>query len=75
MPITKPEDMLKSRAWAGRFFSGGADLPISFVLDGKAMRGIPEEWGPISSRRRIDANISETVFEGNDARTGLNIRV
>ena len=74
-PITKPEDMLQSRAWAERFFSRAADLPISFALDGKALRGIPEEWQPVTKRRRIDANISETVFEGTDARTGLNLRV
>jgi len=67
--------MVKSRAWAGRFLSGAADLPISFVLDDKAIGGIPEEWQPTSHGRRIDARICETVFEGNDARTGLNIRV
>ena len=75
MPMTKSEDMLKSRAWSERFFANAADLPISFVLDGKAIRGIPEEWQPVSTRRRLDANISEMVFEGNDARTGLNVRV
>ena len=75
MPITTPEDMSKSRAWARRFFSRAADLPISFVLDGKAINGIPEEWQPVAHRRRIDANISETVFEGTDPRTGLNVRV
>ena len=58
-PATQPEDMVKSRALAARFFSAAADLPISFVLDEKAMRGIPEEWRPVSNRRRIDANISK----------------
>ena len=75
MPITRPEDMSKSRTWVGRFFSGAADLPISFVLDGKAVGGIPEEWQPVSTRRRIDANICETIYEGNDPGTGLNVRV
>jgi alpha-galactosidase len=75
MPATTPEDMSKCRAWVGRFFAGPADLPVSFVLDGKSIRGIPAEWQPVSTRRRIDANIIETVFEGNDARTGLNVRV
>lgn len=69
IPIAKPEDMLKSREWAGNFLSDPADLPISFVLDDKAVRGIPEEWQPVSSRRSIDANICETIFEGNDAGT------
>lgn len=75
LPITTPEDMLKSREWAGRFFSRAADLPISFMFDGKAINGIPKEWQPVSHRRIIDANIVETVFEGNDAKTGLNIRI
>lgn len=75
IPVAKPEDMLKSREWAGNFLSDPADLPISFVLDDKAVRGIPEEWQPVSSRRSIDANICETIFEGNDAGTGLSIRV
>ena len=73
--VTSPEDMLKSRGWTGRFLSGPAALPISFVLDERAITGIPEDWQPTSRRRRIDANILETVFEGSDARTGLNVRV
>ena len=75
MPLTKPADMLKSKEWAGRFISGPAALPVSFVLDGRAIGGIPEDWQPVSRRRRIDANMVETVFEGNSAKTGLNVRV
>ncbi len=74
-PTTKAEDMQKARAWAGRFFANAADLPISFVLDGEAIRGIPEAWHPTSSRRLIDANITETVFQGTDTGTGLSVRV
>ena len=66
---------MKSRVWAGRFISGPVGLPVSFVFDGRAIGGIPEDWQPVSNRRRIDANIIETVFEGNDARSGLNVRV
>jgi len=73
-PLTKPEDMLKSREWASRFVNPSA-LPISFVFEGKTIAGIPAEWKPVSRRRRIDANIIETVLEGDDAKTGLNIRV
>ena len=69
------EDMDKSRAWTGRFFASPADLPISFVFDGKPVAGIPEAWQPGSRRRRIDANIVETVFEGRDPETGLSLRV
>lgn len=75
LPITRPDDMEKSRAWIGRFFAGPADLPISFALDGVAIHGIPDTWHPVSSRRTIDANIVETVFEGNDPNSGLHIRV
>lgn len=75
MPVTQIEDMSRSREWAGRFFSAAANLPISFVFDGKAIRGIPSEWQPVSNTRRIDANITETAFECNDAKTGLNVRV
>lgn len=70
-----PEDMLKSRAWGERFLSHAAELPITFVLEGKTIRGIPQGWHPVSNRRRIDANITETVFEGMDAETGLSVRV
>ena len=75
IPVTKPEDMQKSREWAGRFFSDPADLPVSFVFDGRDVGGIPKDWQSVSNRRRIDANIFETVFEGNDAGSGLNVRV
>ena len=75
MPMTIPEDMLKSRNWEENYFSGAANLPISFVFDGQAVRGIPEEWQPLSTRRRIDANIIEMIFEGTNAETGLNLRV
>jgi alpha-galactosidase len=75
MPITKPEDLARSRTWSGPLFSHATDLPISFVLDGQAMRGIPETWQPTMSRRRVDANIMETVFEGRDPQTGLSVRV
>jgi alpha-galactosidase len=60
--------------WAGRFITGPASLPIAFRLDDKAITGIPEDWKPVSRRRRVDANIVETVLEGNDPGTGLNIR-
>ncbi len=67
--------MSQSREWTGRFISGLAELPISFVFDGGATSGIPPEWQPVTSRRRVDANIIETVFEGTEAGSGLNLRV
>ena len=64
---TSSGDLLKSREWTGQFFTGAAQLPVSFVFDERSLRGIPEEWQPVSARHRIDANISETVFEGTDS--------
>ncbi len=75
LPVTRPEDMLASRTWAERFFTNAADLPVSYVLDGQALRGIPEGWRQTMSRRCVDATMTETVFEGTDARTSLNVRV
>jgi len=72
---TRLDDMDRGRGWTNRLFSSPTSLPISFMLDGKAVAGIPEDWGSRSSRRRIDANIIETVFEGHDAKTGLKLRI
>ena len=75
MSSSASEDMARSRTWTARFLSGPANLPISFLLDGKPVAGIPEAWQPSSRRRRIDANIIETVFEGREPATGLALRV
>ena len=72
---TTPEDMARSRAWARRFLSEPAGLPISFVLGEQAIAGIPENWETTRRERRIDANIMETVFEGCDPEAGLCVRV
>ena len=74
-PVTTPSDMAKSREWASGFFNKGANLPISFVLDGRTIRGIPATWQTHVHRHRIDVNISTNVFDGNDPATGLEIRV
>jgi alpha-galactosidase len=70
---TRPEDMESRRARMR--FEDAAKLPISFVLDGKAISGIPSVWEPTSVRRCVDANITETVHEGTDPKTGLHVRV
>lgn len=72
---TNADDMRKSRQWMGRLIGDPTALPISFVFGGRAIAGIPRDWRPVSKGRRIDTNIIETVFEGNDARTGLNVWV
>jgi alpha-galactosidase len=74
-PIITTEDMFGSRTMIRQFFSSPINLPISFIFDGKPIHGIPKEWQPTSIRRQIDSNISETVFEGNDLVTGLNIKI
>jgi alpha-galactosidase len=70
-----PADMSQSRAWTKQFFSRAADLPISFVLDGKPIHGIPPAWRPEVSRRVIDKARAETDFESTDPKTGLHVRV
>jgi len=62
--LVLPSDMLKIREWSARLISSPAQLPISFNVEGKTITGIPDEWHPISQKRRIDANIIETLFEG-----------
>ena len=70
-----PADMMRSRSLAKQFFSRPGDVPISFVLDGKLVRGIPPAWRPEVSRQTIDSTRVETDFEGTDPQTGLHVRV
>ncbi len=72
---TQPDDMRLSRAWAARFLTGAGQLPISFTLDEQPITGIPDAWNPSAHARRIDANIIETIFEGMDPATGLQLRL
>ncbi len=74
-PTTTAADMAKSRSWVGRFMSATETLPLSFLYDGRDIAGIPSAWAPTLQRRRVDANLIETMFEGNDPTTGLRIRV
>jgi alpha-galactosidase len=69
------EDMFQSRAWTSRLFSNPAEVPIAFTLNGKPVRGIPANWNPTSRKRRLDANMVETVFEGREPKSGLKVRV
>ena len=64
--VTLPADMLKSRQWTSRFLSSPGRLPIAFKVNGKAVAGIPDDWKPVTRKRRIDANLIETIFEGTD---------
>lgn len=75
IPQTMPEDMSLCREWAARTLADGATLPISFDLDGQTYHGIPATWRSVSRVHRVDANITETVFEAADGQTGLHVRV
>ena len=59
-------DMTQSEAWAKLNLSKATELPISFVLADKPIRGIPKEWHPRETKHRLDENRSETDFEGTD---------
>lgn len=68
---THRDDMTRSRAWENRYLCDATSLPITFKVDGTMVAGIPRNWNPTSKRRRIDANIVETVFEGKHPACGF----
>jgi alpha-galactosidase len=72
---TRPEDMQQSRLWLDRRMSTPESLPFSFVYGGQKVCGIPQSWNPVVHKRRIDANLLETVIEGHDPATRLTLRV
>ncbi len=72
---TSAADMSAQRRLSERILAGPATLPISFTYGGRPIAGIPEAWRPTAARRRIDANIVETAFEGREGRSGLAMRV
>jgi len=59
----------------GRFFSSPCSIPVSFIYGGKKITGIPGHWAQKTLRRRVDADIIETDYEGRDPDTGLALRV
>jgi len=72
---TDPADMEKIQLWLGKGMREPEALPFSFVYGGRKTSGIPAEWKPVVQRRRIDANLVETVVEGDDPATGVNVWV
>ncbi len=74
-PGTNVQDMAASRAWSLGYFDQPSNLPISFVLDGQQIRGIPASWHASMQSRWIDANIIETQYEGTDPASGVKVRV
>jgi len=72
---TQPDDMEKTRQWFSQKLSAPDCLPFSFVYDSQKVTGIPQTWNPRIQKRRMDANLVETVMEGSDHATGLLVRV
>ncbi len=74
-PFPTPDDMILLRSWCDGFKDSPSRLPFSFTLDGVKVAGIPDDWSPTATARRIDATMVETLFQGTDPRTGLDVRV
>ncbi|MGD0811430.1 MAG: alpha-galactosidase [Acidimicrobiales bacterium] len=68
-------DWERFAAWSDGLFDRAARLPIGFLYDGSPVHGIPDEWSPRRSFRRLDATVTMTAYEGRDTRTGLGLRV
>lgn len=54
-------------------FTAIHSIPLSFKYDGRLVRGIPAEFSPTVSMRRIDSNTVQYIIDGTDEH-GLNIR-
>ena len=74
-PATTAADMKRIGGWKEHHLLTPHTLPFSYALADRRLRGIPPDFHPSVARRRIDANIVETVYEGTDDTTGLTIRV
>ncbi len=72
---TTPDDMAKCHFWTEKFLSDAVNLPVSFLYDGKIVRGIADAWHPVAQKSRIDGNVLQTVYEGKDGDTGLAMKV
>ena len=72
-PFVSQRDMTLSRKWVGGFLADTFTIPISFRYGDEFIQGIPAGWQRSSMRRRIDANIIETMATAVDPMTGLKI--
>ena len=54
-------------------YTAPAEVPISFKLGRRVIKGIPEEFNPQVRRELVDSNIARTVIEGKN-RSGLTVR-
>lgn len=74
MQMTTRKDMRQCSDWCAGLHSAET-VPVTFKFNDRTISGIPAAWRPVVTRRRIDALICETVFEGRDPETGLTVRV
>ena len=74
-PLATPADMARAHAVAARFCERAADLPLTFTYYGVTYYGLPAAWQPRASTRRLDATMTETVWEAADPASGLAVRV
>jgi alpha-galactosidase len=65
--------MALCRKWTGDLFASPDSLPFSFKYGGGIIHGIPAAWNPTTTTRRVDANVSLTVYEAIDPATGLEV--
>lgn len=61
--------------WSRGLFDDPQHLPTSFTYRGERVRGIPAEWSPTRKTRRVSSTITETVFQGTEPETGLELRI
>ena len=54
-----------------KIISSPGDLPVSFLYDGKKIKGISGNWLTNVVKRRIDSKILLTDYMGVDFETGL----
>jgi alpha-galactosidase len=67
--------LARNRAWAGRAFSGqaGAELPFSFVFDGRHSREFIGTWKRSVTEQKIDVTRTKRTLILTDPTTGLKV--
>lgn len=71
----RPADMDLLHCWTHDLLAAPTQLPFSLTCGGLRLSGMPPSWHATSHRRRLDANLVETVHEGTDPKTGLRVQV
>ena len=71
---TRPTEIEQARKWAETACGSVADVPFSFVYDGRPSRESLPSWTYERSVRRIDDARTEHILSFADPATGLSIR-